>query len=243
MHRATRHIAPTKRQANNKREGLSIIIPAAGMGYRMKSCGPKTLTPLYGGITLIEQQLQTLWSCYPNAEIFIVVGFEAEKVRGVLREYPVHFIYNPLHEQTNVLYSIGLATQAVVSNCALLVYGDLIFNENAVRNLHGGISKVVVDAYGCLRENEVGVAYQNKMVTNFAYGLPEKWAQIAYFAEKELELMKRVSVRSDVSQWFGYEGMNQIIECGGSFEVIRPRTMKLVEIDSTKDLEKIPKTH
>ncbi|SVB54980.1 uncharacterized protein METZ01_LOCUS207834 [marine metagenome] len=208
------------------------------MGRRMKSYGPKALIPLYGDITLIERQLDILMDCYPSAEIFIVVGFQAEKIRYQLKDYPIRFIYNPLHESTNVLYSLGLAFQAVISTSAIIVYGDLIFNSNAVQNLRGG-SKIIADANGHLRDDEVGLTIQDKKAMTFAYGLKDKWAQIAYLTEKELSLFKEISINSDTSQWFGYEGLNHVIKQGGNFEVIKPRTMQLLEIDQTKDLEKI----
>ena len=221
------------------------------MGHRMKSYGPKALIPLPSGktnprtgeprgenITLIERQLHILMDCYPNAEIFIVIGFQAEKIREQLKEYPVRFIYNPLHESTNVLYSLGLAFQAAISASAIIVYGDLIFNANAIQNLKGG-SKIIADAYGQLDDDEVGLTIQNKQAMTFAYGLENKWAQIAYLTGEELSLFKEVSVHSDTSQWFGYEGLNHVIKNGGNFEVIRPRTMRLIEIDHARDLEKI----
>ena len=89
VHRASMHIAPAKQQfSGNIRGEISIVIPAAGMGRRMKSYGPKALIPLPSdktnprtgesrgeNITLIERQIHILIDCYPNAEIFIVVGF------------------------------------------------------------------------------------------------------------------------------------------------------------------------
>ena len=144
MAQATRNITPAKRKANPPSGDLSIIIPAAGMGHRMKSYGPKALIRLYQEITLIERQIELLWSVYPNAEILVVIGFEGEKIRKKLSNYPVRFISNPIHQSTNVLYSIGLGMQAIISEEVMIVYGDLIFNENAIRNLRGS-SKVVVD--------------------------------------------------------------------------------------------------
>ena len=252
VHRASRHIAPTKQQLSSNIKGeISIVIPAAGMGRRMKSYGPKALVPLPSGktnprtgeargenVTLIERQLNILIDCYPNAEIFIVVGFQAEKIRHQLKDYPVRFIYNPLHESTNVLYSLGLAFQAMISASAIIVYGDLIFNTNAVQNLRGD-SKVIVDAYGHLSDDEVGLTIQDKQAMTFAYGLKDKWAQIVYLTKKELLLFKEISIHPDTSQWFGYEALNHVIKHGGNFEVIRPRTMQLIEIDQAKDLEKI----
>lgn len=239
---ASRHITSAKKQpAKNTKGELSVIIPAAGMGHRMKSYGPKALIPVYGGVTLIERQIEIILSCYPNAELFVVIGFQAEKIREQLKSYPIRFIYNPIHETTNVLFSLGLALQAAISESSLIVYGDLIFNNSAIRNLKG-CSKIIADAYGQLNKDEVGLTIQNKQAMNFAYGLETKWAQIAYLTGRELKLFKEVSLNPDTNQWFGYEGLNYVIEKGGKMEVIRPRTMELTEIDCAKDLEKIPKT-
>ena len=238
-HKAIRHISSIRNQLPGNIKGdISIVIPAAGMGRRMKSYGPKALIPTHDGITLIERQLCILRDCYPNAEVFVVIGFRAEKIREQLKDYPVRFIYNPLHESTNVLYSLGLAFQAIISTSAIIVYGDLIFNTNAIQNLKGG-SKIIVDSYGHLDDDEVGLTIQDKKAMTFAYGLKDKWAQIACLTGKELLLFKEISIHQDTAQWFGYEGLNHVIKQGGDFETITPRTMQLIEIDQTKDLEKI----
>ena len=66
--------------------GLSVIIPAAGMGRRMKSYGPKALIEINkNGTTIIERQINLLWKVYPGAEIFVVIGFEGEKIRKSLQ--------------------------------------------------------------------------------------------------------------------------------------------------------------
>ena len=237
---ANRNITSAKRKYQPSNSELSIIIPAAGMGYRMKSYGPKCLINIYEDKTIIERQIEILWSIYPKAEILVCVGFEAEKVRKSLERYPVRFIYNPLHEKSNVLYSLGLAAQATISKEILIVYGDLIFNEHAVRNLRGD-SKVVVDCCGQMGKNEVGLIFNDKSITNFAYGLDSKWAQIAYLTEKELNIFKSISCKEQSSQWLGYEALNYIIDNGGSLQYTRPKLMKIFEIDTPKDLEKIPK--
>ena len=237
---ATRNVTSTKKQFKFSRSNFSVIIPAAGMGHRMKSYGPKALITLYNDTTLIERQIDIIWSAYPNAEIFIVIGFEAEKIRKKLSHYPIRFIYNPLHEQTNVLYSIGLALQASLSEEVLIIYGDLIFNEPTIKNLKGA-SSIVIDEHDFLKKTEVGLTVQDKKAINFSFGLDTKWAQIVCLTGKELGLFKKISMRSDTSQWLGYEGLNYVLENGGEISVSSPRTMKLFEIDTAKDLEKIVK--
>ena len=237
---ARRNITNTKIKLSVNSSDLSIIIPAAGMGHRMKSYGPKALINLYNDTSLIERQLDILWSVYPKAEIFIVVGFESEKIKKKLVNYPVRFILNPIHETTNVLYSIGLGIQATISKEVMIVYGDLICNDPVIRNIRG-CSKAVIENFGFLKKTEVGIIEQNNNITNFSFGLDTKWAQITYLTDKELELFKHISCRKDTSQWFGYEALNYVLENGGEIQPFMPKNMKIFEIDMAKDLEKIPK--
>ena len=237
---AARNITSTKRVYKPSSSDISVIIPAAGMGHRMKSYGPKALISLYDDISLIERQVQLIWAVYPKAEIFVVVGFEAEKIRNRLKEYPVRFILNPVHQETNVLYSISLAIQASISKEVLIIYGDLIFNEAAIRNLRG-LSRVVIDDTGMMKKCEVGVCVQGKSVINFSFGLDTKWAQISYLSGKELSLFKEISLKNETSQWFGYEALNYVLENGGKIQAIKQKSVKIFEIDSARDLEKIPK--
>ena len=237
---ATRNITSTKKNIKPGHGEISVIIPAAGMGYRMKSYGPKALVNLYEDVSLIKRQVELIWSVYPKADIFIVVGFEAEKIRNELEGYPVRFIFNPIHETTNVLYSISLAIQATISSEIIIVYGDLIFNEVAIRNLRG-VSRVVVDNKGLMKKEEVGVIIEDGEIQNFSFGLDKKWAQITYLTGKELDIFREVCLKSETSQWLGYEALNYVLEKGGKIESVNPRSLKILEIDFAKDLEKIPK--
>ena len=238
---ATRNITSAKRKFKSKRSEPDIIIPAAGMGYRMKSYGPKALINIYNDTCIIERQLELLWSVYPKSEIFVVVGFESEKIKKRLENYPVRFINNPIHETTNVLCSLGLAVEATLSDEIIIVYGDLIFNENTIKNLKGS-SKIIVDKESkFLRKNEVGVIIGEDGITNFSFGLEDKWGQIACLSGKELEIFKQISTKEQTRQWFGYEAFNYILENGGKIDSVTPKSMKIFEIDTPKDLEKITK--
>lgn len=220
---------------------LSIIIPAAGMGHRMKSYGPKALTSLGNRYTLIERQVRMLSRIYPYAEIFIVVGFHSEKIIDKLRNYKkVRFIHNPIHETSNVLYSIGLALNACITDSALVVYGDLIFNKNAVKNLDDKSSKVVIEDKGLMKHSEVGVVAQEGEIKNFSFGLDCKWGQIVYLSGKEFDIMRNISVKTECSQWLGYEGLNYIISQGGRFLYVKPDKINLIEIDVAKDVVSLP---
>ena len=240
MSPATRNVTPAKKKINPPSGDLSIVIPAAGMGHRMKSYGPKALIKLYQDVTLIERQIELLWSVYPNSEILVVIGFEADKIRKKLSKYPVRFIYNPIHQNTNVLYSIGLAMQAIISEEVLIVYGDLIFNEHALNSISSEGSCVVIDSKNRLSDDEIGVSTSKNRVLNFAYGLDSKWCGIVFLQGEELEMAKKFCVR-DKSKMCSFEVLNYIINNGGKIRHIEPQNLDLIKISSVKDFHTLRK--
>ena len=59
---------------------LTVIIPVAGMGHRMKSYGPKCLLQANQKETIIEKTISNVRKEYPYSDIIVVVGFESEKI-------------------------------------------------------------------------------------------------------------------------------------------------------------------
>lgn len=115
------------------------VILAAGSGTRLTGSAverPKCLAP-FGGTTLLELQLRTLRSC-GIADVVVVVGFEAERVRRSCGPQ-VRFIENTRFATTNSLYSLWLARQVlrtgfVVLNCDVLFHPALLDDLLAARH-------------------------------------------------------------------------------------------------------------
>ena len=216
---------------------LSVIIPAAGMGRRMKSYGAKGLISI-NGQTVLERQIKTIWRVYPSAEITIISGFQSDLIHERIRKkYPVRIIKNNDYEDNNVARSIFLGLQSCINQHALLIYGDLVFNSSTIRNLVGRGSKIVVDSREKIKAEEVGVLFGKEEVMHFSYAMDTKWCQIAYLAPKEMKMFEEISSSPDCDKWFGYEIMNEIIDGGGSFSAVEPSGMKIAEIDSPRDLK------
>lgn len=231
MH-ATRHISPARRTTPSE---ISVIIPCAGLSSRkMKSYGPKCLIELEGA-SLIEKQLNSIWQIFPRADVFVGIGFQAEKVRESLKDYPVRFIYNPMFDSTNVAFTINLALQACISQHVLILYGDLVFTDDVLTLLTTGRSSI-----GFTRETEgesVGIVQHDGLVTNLAFGLPDKWSQMLFLKERELDLFRATCYDTESSKWFGHEVLNKIIDRGGTIEAKEVKPNKLCEIDNPEDIE------
>ena len=231
MH-ATRHISPARRAIPSE---IAVVIPCAGLNSKkMKGYGPKCLLDI-GGISLIEKQLNSIWQVFPRADIFVGIGYQADKVRESLRQHPVRFIYNPLFDNTNVAFTIGLALQASISQHAMVIYGDLVFSDDVLTTLAVGRSSV------CYTREEagesVGIIQSEGLVTNLAFGLPDKWSQILFLKDKELDLFRSTCYDGDSSKWFGHEVLNKVIDRGGIIEAKEINASKLCEIDTPVDIE------
>jgi choline kinase len=214
---------------------IIVIIPAAGIGRRMKSYGPKPLI-MVGESTVINIQISTIRSHIDVRDIILICGFRAEKL---MNETPdtITKIENESYANNNVIRSIGMGLRAIRdADTVVVVYGDLVFNSAAIESLNLERSCVVIDnkhmgasEVGCIIDNEGHLA-------NMMYDLPAKWGQIAVFKNHELALLKEFCWDKKNYNKFGFEIINRIVERGGVFECICNEDVKIVDIDTSKDI-------
>lgn len=216
---------------------LAVVIPAAGAARRMRSYGPRSLLSLPDGRTIVRRQIDMVRQAYPGAEILVVVGHEAEKV---VRHLPagVRVVENEHHEDTGPARSIALGLRATAADACLVVYGDLVFTRSAVEGLPTDRSGVLVDSSGLLSAEEVGLTTDGGVVTHFDYGLSVKWCHIAVLTGRELHLFKSIGSQAAHRRKLGFEVMNEVVDRGGVFYAHEPESMKLVDVDTTKDMKR-----
>ena len=233
----TRNIAPTL--CPDKRP-ISVVIPAAGYGSRMKSHGPKALVKIKDDLTIIDNQLKFIYKYFNKPEVIITSGFDSEKLEQAMKHRRnVKVINNEDWESTNVVRSIALGVEEATHDNILVVYGDLVFNAWTLRVPIGPYSLVVNDRYGLMKSDEVGCAVDNNVLQNMMFGLPNKWAQIAYFTGKESQMLRKALKNPNYYSYFGFEIINIITNSGGIFAVNSNPRMKITDIDSSRDMEKI----
>lgn len=233
--RYSRFTTPIKKGKLQGPNELSVIIPAAGTGRRMKSYGPKCLLRSKGDMTIIEQIVDNVYNVYPLADTVVVVGFEADKVTQILPPR-IRIVENQLYHDTNIVESIRLALNNIVTDSVLFVYGDLIFNPETIHNVVDNGSCAIVDSRNRFKSEEIGVTIVDNKITNFAYGLETKWAQIIFLCGKELEIFKALCFDRKRNKMYPFEIFNMMINLGGTVSVIEPDNMLIKEIDSLKDL-------
>tara|TARA_Y100000356_G_scaffold39633_1_gene30639 strand:- start:2385 stop:3089 length:705 start_codon:yes stop_codon:yes gene_type:complete len=223
------------RSKEKKDLDITVIIPVAGMGHRMKSYGPKCLLQANQKETILEKTISNIKREYPFSDIIVVAGFESNKVISSLPHY-VRIVENSSFEETNIVESIRLGINAAANKKLLIVYGDLIFNVYSIRDLTNNGTCVIIDSKSRFKDDEVGVTIVKDKVTTFAYGLEKKWSQIAYFEGEDFDMLKKLCSNKKRSRLYPFEIFNMMIESGVKIKAIEPKRMTIKEIDSLKDL-------
>lgn len=228
---AYRNILPIRGTKINR---FSVIIPAAGLGFRMKSYGPKSLLKLTPDIDIITHQLKIIQQTFFNPEIILVTGFLSNRVMNKT-PYNIIKIVNSEYEKNNVVKSISLGLRAATSKNVLIIYGDLVFNPRALR-IPLNKSLILLDR-GSMTSDEVGCSVDsNGYINVISYDLSPKWAQIVYLTGVELEMAKNFVHNGLFSNLFGFEILNKIINNGGKFLAYTPKGIMVRDIDTFTDL-------
>lgn len=226
---------------------LSIIIPAAGIGKRMKSYGPKSLIQLDSTSNVLSRQLSILQKLHPKADIVIVSGFEHEKTLEFIHQWNSKFrnvgskevkvINNTRYSETNVAKSITMATEFCDKDKYLIIYGDLVFNEDTLNNIVFERSGLVVDTEGQLDKLEVGIKFADYQIEKLAYDTKVKWAQIAYLNHADMEEFNSLVDQPRHSKYFSFEIFNMMLATGTRLQCYWNPKMRIVEIDYSKDID------
>ncbi|HAI17828.1 MAG TPA: hypothetical protein DCM10_07345 [Xanthomarina gelatinilytica] len=222
---------------NNDTDTITVIIPAAGTGRRMKTYGPKPMINI-GKKTILQRQIDIIKEYFKSVRFIIVTGFESDKL---IQNSPKDFIKleNELYKETNVARSVSIALNAVESDRVLVLMGDLVFSKEAIGMLdyNSSCTSASIDSH---REAEVGcIISKNGVLLNMMYDLELKWNQIVYLQGKELKLFKEACTKRRNKKLFLFEIMNKVIDKGGKIKCIINDKIKVIDVDNSKDLLKI----
>ena len=220
----------------DERTPIDIVIPAAGMGKRMKSYGPKALIQIGKNKNIIQKQIAQIKKVLPVNRIILVAGFEAAKL---MNEVPsdVICIENERYEETNVIRSLGMGLRATEKD-VLVIYGDLVFNDKALEALNLNKSCTIV-GNDIMDASEIGCSMNKDEIKHMMYDLDTKWSQITFYRGKELGLLKKHCWSTDNERMFGFEIINKILESGGYIKGIEEKGIQVIDVDNSKDITKV----
>ena len=101
--------------------GVSVILLAAGQSRRMGETNKLLLAR--GDVPLIRHTAQIYTSL--GTSVTVVLGFEAEKIRGALSDLPVEFVYNEKYaDGQNTSIRAGLAALQMPEEGLLIALAD-----------------------------------------------------------------------------------------------------------------------
>jgi len=208
------------------------IILAAGISARMKSYEPRCLIQI-GEKTIIDNQVSIVSKLF-GKDITIVGGYKFSKIQKKFDKEKICVIENKNFLDNGTAYGVKIALK-FSSAGLLIIHGDLLFNYDAL-NVNKKKSFLIVDNKQRIADKEVGIVSDNNIATNLSYGLKQKWCQIAYFTGVELQFLKEI-IHYNTDKLFIFEIINKVINMGGIFHCYEPENMRIVEIDSIKDLK------
>ena len=208
------------------------IILAGGICARMKTYEPRSLLKIKDK-SLIDYQIENVQKFF-GKDITVVSGYKSYKLHKHLINHKINLVENKNYLSTNTAYGIRIALKYSIDS-SLIMHGDLLFNSDTI-NIPKNKSCLIVDTSKQIKDKEVGIVYNDGIAANLSYGLKKKWCQIAFFTGRELELLKEI-VLQNIDDKLLFEIINMIIDRGGSFYCHEPANMKIIEIDSIKDLK------
>jgi bifunctional UDP-N-acetylglucosamine pyrophosphorylase / glucosamine-1-phosphate N-acetyltransferase len=101
---------PKSHRSNSQLPRVAIAIMAAGKGTRLKSKHPKVLHEV-GGKPILAHVISTAKRVVPAADIFVIIGHEADRVREAVGSTGVNFVLQA--EQRGTGHALMMAREAL----------------------------------------------------------------------------------------------------------------------------------
>lgn len=113
---------------------MRALILAAGRGTRISrylSGRPKCTVDIGGGITLIENTIKQLRGMGIK-DIGIILGYNQEVIREILKEHDIKFYYNPFFDVTNSIASAWFARDFITNEDDIMIMNGDVFVDDSL---------------------------------------------------------------------------------------------------------------
>lgn len=179
-------------RADKDSDIISVIIMADEPAKGMRQSGPKSLLS-YQKDNILNQQISVLLEAIPEAEIIVAVGFEANKIIS-LKTKTFKIVENIDFETTNSIETLRLCINNISNEKVLIIGGDVIPTVSDVLSIIKQSKQNVILFNNVWSNNNIGLIQNNNILTNFSYGLENKWSNIWYITGNQLiEIRKFVN--------------------------------------------------
>lgn len=130
---------------------MKAVIVAAGRGTRMPELTknlPKALVPV-AGVPVLERMLDALVATHVR-DVVITTGHFAQQIKAFVqskkkyKDLSVTYSYNPKFAETNYIYSMWVAREAIAGDDVLFSHGDMVFDQHVLEGIAASTSSAAL---------------------------------------------------------------------------------------------------
>lgn len=220
---------------------MKIIILAAGIGSRLGNPFPKPLTPLKGGKSIMEKQVDNLSQNFNEHDISVVVGFKKDLI---MERFPdLTYIYNQFFDATNTSKSLLKALKKYRNEDVLWINGDVIFDVDLFSVLNKEIKQknsfVSVNT-SRVAEEEVKYTLKNGFIYKLSKQVEDGLGEavgINFISREDMPVFLRQLENCDDNDYFE-RGIEMAIEQDDlKIKAVDISDFRCMEVDFKEDLE------
>ncbi len=220
---------------------MKIVILAAGIGSRLGNPFPKPLTPLKGGKSIMEKQVENFSEYFNEHDISVVVGFKKDLI---MERFPdLTYIYNQFFDATNTSKSLLKALKKYRNEDVLWINGDVIFDSELFsvlnREIEARHSFVAVNT-SRVAEEEVKYTLKNgkidKLSKQVKNGLGEA-VGINFVTKQDMPVLLEQLESCDDNDYFERGIEKAIAENNMKVNAVDISDFRCMEVDFKEDLE------
>lgn len=212
---------------------ILIIIPEITKG--MKSLGPKSMLKIKS-MTILQHQIAQLRKTYKKCNIFLSVGFEADRVRRLLsNDSDIHYIYNDKYHYTNQAKSISLLLDSYIPKNLLVISNGILFKNNPfVCDNNARVYLLDKPKYnfdiGCNQSDDLHYLF---------YDLPTPWTECVLFDSSSLKSLEHLKSTQNIDQLYLFEIINLLIDQYNTrFIKTTVKKSNFMKVNTIKDIPK-----
>lgn len=214
-----------------------ILIPEITKG--MKSVGSKSLLEIKKKINILDYQVKSILKIDKNIKITVAIGFEAEKIIPILKQYKnINYIYNPNYHTANQASSIKLYLENYPSISDLLIMSSgILLKDNTIhKNMLTGRSKLFI--LNKDKENFTLGCSPNKELEYIFYDLPDVWSECVYLNHEAIHNIKNIALKNNIEHMYLFEIINSVLNANVIIEKVTINKKNIMKINHLKDLIK-----
>ncbi|MCY2687358.1 phosphocholine cytidylyltransferase family protein [Salinimicrobium sp. TH3] len=220
---------------------MKIVILAAGIGSRLGNPFPKPLTPLKGGKSIMEKQVENFSEYFNEHDISVVVGFKKDLI---MERFPdLTYIYNQFFDATNTSKSLLKALKKYRNEDVLWINGDVIFDSELFsvlnREIEASHSFVAVNT-SRVAEEEVKYTLKNGKIDELSKqvknGLGEA-VGINFVTKQDMPVLLEQLENCDDNDYFERGIEKAIAENNMQVNAVDISDFRCMEVDFKEDLE------